>query len=171
MWTEAVSGNKKLRIQKYPGIRVDGARVSPTNGTQFSDWWNMTGSVTMTSGNYQTQTWYSVRESNCGIYPGSFILERFWAWRTGKSCELSFWRKGCFCNYANWIRELKVLSFNGLQLRWPSIKFAMGNIQTLLVLETYPLTSIIQDQAKEGKLLGLDCAALKMPLIQLNKIY
>ena len=43
--------------------------------TQPSDWWKMTGSISMTkiSGNYQTQAWLCVQGSNCRIY-----LKDFW---------------------------------------------------------------------------------------------
>ena len=81
-----------------------------------------------------------------------FILEAFRKVldMNRKKLWIVFRRKGCFslgysCSYANWIRAVNVLSFNGLQLQWRSGKFAKGNIQTLQVLETCPLTSIIQD--------------------------
>ena len=77
--------------------------------------------MTKTSADYRTKTWHGIQESKCEIYLGSFSKSQ-----TGKICDLSFRRKGCFCGYAN------ILYF---QLFGTAIlikkKFAEGNIQVL----------------------------------------
>ena len=134
---------------------------------QHSDWWKMTGPIKMTktSRDYRTQTWHGIRESKCGIYPGSF----------SKTIHLSFQlvvlkheqEKAVNCLSEG--RDVFVVMPTGYGRRLIFQLFATAVMikkvrwrATLRYcsVSAYPLTSIIQDQVKEGKSLGSDCAVI-----------
>ena len=107
---------------------------------------------------------HSVQESKW-----EFILKAFWKLSNEANDQVNLkhkqekaakaFQKRAVCSYANQTQLTSQIQTVCKALQWRSRKFTNGNIQILWCY--WLLTSMIQDQVKERKSLGSDCAVIK----------